>query len=180
MRFTIVAVAVGLVIGLLAGGRPRHMAGRSVRFGGLLFAGLVLQVVSAAVDSTAGLVLLLTSYLLLLAFAVGNVALTGMWLVALGVGLNLVVIGVNGGMPVRPSALVAAGIADPEDVHHFDVGGKRHVERPSDRLTAISDIIPVPPLAEVMSFGDIVMNVGLADVIVHLMRPRRGALATAQ
>ncbi len=180
MRFTIVAVAVGVLIGLLAGGRPRHIAGRAFRFWPLLLAGLTLQVASAAVGSTPGFVLLLSSYLLLLAFAVGNASLTGMWLVALGIGLNMVAIGVNGGMPVRPSAVVAAGIAEPEDVHEFDVGGKRHLERPSDRLTAISDIIPVPPLAEVLSFGDILMNVGLADVIVHLMRPRRGALATAQ
>ncbi len=179
MRFTIVAVAVGILIGLLTGGRLRHMGTRSFRFWPLLFAGLVLQVASAAMDATPGFLLLLASYLMLLAFAVANAALAGMWLVALGVGLNLMVIAANGGMPVRPSAVVAAGIAEPEDVHDIDLRGKRHLERPSDRLTALSDVIPVPPLAEVLSFGDIFMNVGLADVIVHLMRPRRGALAAA-
>ncbi len=156
------------------------MAGRTFRLWPLLVAGLVLQVASAAMGSTPGFVLLLSSYLALLTFAVANVSLTGMWLVALGVGLNLVAIGVNGGMPVRPSALVAAGVAEAEEVHDLDLRGKRHLERPSDRLVAISDIIPVRPLAEVLSFGDIVMNVGLADVIVHLMRPRRGAFARAE
>lgn len=180
MRFTIVAVAAAILIGLLAGGRPRHMAGRTFRFWPFLLTGLTLQLVSAAMDSAVGFVLLLSSYVLLLAFAVGNFAVTGMWLVALGVGLNLVVIGVNGGMPVRPSAVVAAGIVEADEMHDFDIGGKRHLERPSDRLVAFSDIIPVRPLAEVLSFGDIVMNVGLADVIVHLMRPRRGALTRAE
>ena len=180
MRFTMVAVAVGLLIGVLAGGHPRHMATRSFRFWPLLLTGLALQVAGAALESAAGFALLLSSYLMLLAFAVANVSMAGMWLVALGVGLNLVVIGVNGGMPVRPSAVVAAGIAHADEVQGLDIGGKRHLERPSDRLTTLSDIIPVPPLGEVLSFGDIFMNVGLADVVVHLMRPRRGALAAAQ
>ena len=177
MRFTIVAVAAGLLIGVLTGGQLRHLAGRSFRFGPLLVAGLLFQLVSTALDSTVGLVMLLTSYVLLFLFAIGNVWLVGMWLVALGLALNLVAIAANGGMPVRPAAVVAAGIAEPEEVYDLRIGGKRHLERPSDRLIVISDIIPVPPLAEVLSFGDIAMNVGLADVLVHLMRPPRRASA---
>ncbi|MDP8992345.1 MAG: DUF5317 domain-containing protein [Actinomycetota bacterium] len=175
MRFTIVAVAAGFLFGVLTGGRPRHLADRSFRLWPLLIAGLAFQLASAALDSAAGLVLLVTSYLLLLAFAAANVAVVGMWLVALGVALNLMVIAVNGGMPVRPSALVAAGVAGPEEVHDLGLKGKRHLERPSDRLTAFSDIIPVPLLSEVLSFGDIVLNVGLADVVMNLMRPPRRA-----
>ncbi len=173
MRFTMVAVGAGTLIGFLAGGRLSHLGERTFRAWALLAAGIVLQAAAAAAGSGAGLALLVLSYLLLLAFAAANAALVGMWLVALGVGLNLVTIAVNGGMPVRPSALVAAGVAEAHEVDHLGLGAKRHLERPSDRLTATSDIVPVPVLREVLSFGDIIMSVGVADVIVHLMRPRR-------
>ena len=173
MRFTMVAVGAGMAIGFLAGGRPRHLGDRTFRAWPLLAAGIALQWTSALWGSGAGLVLLLVSYLLLFAFAVANAALVGMWLVAAGVGLNLVTIAVNGGMPVRPSALVAAGVAELDEVHDLDLGAKRHLERPSDRLTALSDIVPVRPLNEVLSIGDIILSVGVADVIVHLMRPPR-------
>ena len=173
MRFTLMAVAAGILIGALTGGRLRHLGDRTFRLLPLLVAGVALQALGVRIESDAGLVVVLISYLLLLAFAVANAAVVGMWLVALGVTLNLLVIGVNDGMPVRPSALVAAGIARPGDVDDLDLGGKRHLERPSDRLTFLADIFPVPPFAEVLSFGDIALDVGMANVIVRLMRPAR-------
>ena len=181
MRFTVLAVLTGLAIGYLTGGRFRHLGARGLRMWPFLAAGLLLQVASERLGSPAGVALLLASYALLVAFAAANVALVGMWLVALGIGLNLLTIAVNRGMPVRPSAMVAAGIAGPEEVQSLDIGGKRHLERASDRLLVISDVIPVRPLREVVSFGDVVMAVGIADVLVHLLHPprRRGAHAEA-
>jgi len=38
----------------------------------------------------------------------------------------------------------------------------------------ISDVIPARPLREVLSFGDVIMAVGLADVLLHLLRPPAG------
>ncbi len=173
MRFTLMAVAAGILIGVLTGGRIRHLGDRSFRHLPLLVAGVALQAVGVRIESDTGLVLILVSYLLLLGFALANASLVGMWLVALGVALNLLVIGVNAGMPVRPSALMAAGIARPEEVDDLHLGGKRHLERPSDRLTFIADVFPVPVVSEVLSFGDIALDVGVANVIVHLMRPVR-------
>jgi hypothetical protein len=173
MRFTLMAVAAGILIGALTGGRVRHLGDRTFRLLPLLVAGVALQALGVRIESDAGLVVVLISYLLLLAFALANASLVGMWLVALGVTLNLLVIGVNAGMPVRPSALVTAGIARPDEVDVLDLGAKRHLERPSDRLTFLADVFPVPPFAEVLSFGDIALDVGMANVIVHLMRPVR-------
>ena len=171
MRFTLLAVAAGLVIGLLTGGHTDHLASRSFRFWPLLALGLALQAVSGRFPGDGGLVLLVASYCVLVAFSAGNALRVGMWMVALGIGLNLLTIAVNGGMPVRPSAVVAAGIAEPGEVASLRIEGKRHLERPSDRLMAISDVIPVRPVREVLSFGYVIMAVGLADVIVHLLRP---------
>jgi hypothetical protein len=177
MRFTLLAVAAGLVIGVLAGGRLSHLGSRSLRLWPLLMAGLAAQLVSARLAGGASFALLVASYGLLLAFAAVNVVVVGMWLVALGVGLNLVVIAVNGGMPVRESALRSAGALDPDVPVHLESASKHHLERPSDRLVGLGDILPVRPLREVVSFGDVVMAVGVADVVVHLLRPLPGRRA---
>ena len=175
MRFTVVAVVAGLVIGLALGGRPRHLAGRGLRLWPLLFAGVAVQAVGARVGDTLGFVLLVASYPLLLGFAAANVRLVGMALVGVGLLMNLATIATNRGMPVRRSAIVAAGIATDEEVASLHIAAKHHLERPSDRLMPLSDIIPVPGLHEVLSFGDLVLSVGVADTIVHLLRPpRRG------
>ena len=177
MRFTLLAVAAGLGIGLLAGGRLSRLGSRSLRLWPLLMGGLGAQLLSAEVGGGASFALLVASYALLAGFAAANVVVVGMWLVGLGIGLNLVVIGLNGGMPVRESALRAAGALDPDVPVELESASKHHLERPSDRLVALGDIIPVRPLGEVVSFGDVVMAVGVADVVVNLLRPAAGRRA---
>jgi uncharacterized protein DUF5317 len=166
MRFTLIALGIGFVLALALGGRPRNLAGRSFSWWLLLPAGLALQVVASQTHgSTAPLVLLLASYGCLVGFATANLRLTGMWMVVLGFLMNALVIGVNHGMPVRRSALRTVGVnASVQSVKH-------HAERPSDKLTFLADIIPVTPLGEVLSFGDVILAVGVIDVLVNLMRP---------
>ena len=174
MRFTLLAVAAGLGIGLLAGGRLSHLGSRNLRLWPLLIGGLAAQILSAQLDGDTSFALLLASYGLLLAFAAANVVLVGMWLVAMGIAVNLVVIAVNGGMPVRESALRSAGAVESGVPVVIDTASKHHLQRPSDRLVFLGDIIPVEPLGEVVSFGDVVMAVGVADVVVNLLRPSAG------
>ena len=47
---------------------------------------------------------------------------------------------------------------------------KHHAERPSDKLTFLGDIILVPALRQSLSFGDLIMLVGLVDVLFHCSR----------
>lgn len=174
MRFTLLVVAGGLAIGLLRGGRPGFLAGRALRAWPLLGAGVALQALAGAAGADrGGGALLLASYVVLVAFALANLAVVGMWLVATGIALNLAAIAANGAMPVRPSALVAAGIAAPERAEDVRLGARHRLERPSDRLRVLGDIVPVAPLREVLSFGDLVMAVGAADVAAHLVAPPR-------
>jgi hypothetical protein len=170
MRFTLLAMAAGAAIGLLAGGRRRSMAGQSLRMWPLLGAGLALQLLVGRIDG-AEYALLVASYVCLLAFAAANVAVVGMWMVATGVAVNLAAIALNAGMPVRPDALVAAGLAEPGRAGDVRLAAKHHLERPSDRLPLLGDIIPVQPLGEVVSFGDVVMAVGAANVVARLLAP---------
>ncbi len=174
MYFTAVAVVVGLALGFLTGGRLGHLAERRFRLPGLLVAGLVVQGVSGWFGNGPIVPLVLLSYVLFVAFCAANLAVVGMPIVLLGLSLNFLTIAVNGGMPVRRSAVVAAGIAEWHEVDRLELHDKRHLERPDDDLMVISDIIPVPVLHEVLSFGDLVMSVGVADVLFRLLKPRPG------
>lgn len=171
MFFTAVAVAVGLALGLLIGGRLEHLGERRFRAAPLLVAGLVVQLASGWFGRGPTVPLVVVSYVLLMAFAGANLHLLGMGVVLVGLTMNFVTIAWNGGMPVRRSAVVAAGIVGWDEVDQLDMHEKRHLERPDDDLMVISDIIPVPVLHEVLSFGDLAMSVGVTDVLVHLLRP---------
>ncbi len=162
------AIGVGFLIAPIFGGRLRHLSGRTMRLWFLLPLGLALQL--AAIESrgdTWPFLLVLGSYALLLTFAVVNLPLTGMWLVVLGLVLNAVAIGVNHGMPVGHKAQHHAGHKPAA------FAALQHDQRSSDRLLIIGDVIPVAPLNEIVSFGDIILAIGLIDVLVHLMRPAR-------
>jgi hypothetical protein len=172
MGFTAIAVTIGLVVGLATGGRLRHLGERQFHWWGMLVAGVALQLPLLDRLGFAGL---LVSYLFLLGFAVANVRLIGMALVVIGISMNIAVIAVNGGMPVRRAAIVSAGMFDQREVDQLRLDRKHHLEMPGDQLMILADVIPMPlpGVRSVLSFGDVVMSIGVADVLVHLLKPRR-------
>lgn len=177
---TIFTIAVAFVVALATGGRPRHLAEHPFRLGALPIVGVALDLASE-VDSLHGVwfAITLVSYACLVAFMLANLQLTGMFLVLIGVGLNILTITVNQGMPVRVEAVVESGYADDvAEARADDYGAKRHLERPDDVLMPISDVIPVKPIRRVLSIGDLIMAMGVGVVVFHLMRPpplrRRG------
>src|SRR5436305_7030030 len=167
MRFTAIAVAAGLVVGVMLGGRLRHLGERPFRLWPFLVVGIILQLPLLDPLGFGGL---LASYACLLIFALANVHLVGMALVAVGIILNAAVITANAGMPVHRGAVIDARIASSAELDSLKTDRKHHLQKKSDRLTPLADIIPVRPLHEVISFGDVVMAVGVADVLVHLLR----------
>jgi len=174
MTFTALALAIGTVIGFARGGRLRHIADHQVRAWWLVVAGFALQIVPDRVDlGGLGTPMLLVGYGCLLVFAAMNWRLVGMGVAFVGLAANALVIGLNDGMPVRPSAVVAAKISDRAGLQRINYGRRHHEERPTDKLTDLGDIIPVPQLHEVVSFGDLILAVGVADVASNLLRPRR-------
>lgn len=161
MSFFVFVLAVALGVALLTGGSLAQILATRLRATAALFLALAIQV---ALDlfwsGPAGGVsrfLLVVSYLLLLGFCAANVHLKGMGVVAFGIALNALVITVNNGMPIR---------TDPS----FEETVKHHSERPSDSLTFLGDIIVLRPLNQALSFGDLIMLVGLVDVLIHRSR----------
>jgi len=172
VAFIAVAIILGVAVGLALGGSFQRLGAVSFRRTPLLMLGVVVQVLAGFVGGGAGLALVVVSLALLASFTLANLRLGGMGLAFLGIAMNLAVMAVNGGMPVRPAAVVAAGLANHEDVATLDFGTKRHLEQPDDQLMVLADVLPVPVVREVLSFGDLVMSVGVASVLVNLLRPR--------
>jgi hypothetical protein len=173
MSFTAVALVVGVLLGIAAGGRPSNIGRRQLRLAWLLAICALLQVVAEVLDvpQTVGLVMVLASYAGLSAFALSNIGLVGMPVVLVGLLANLLVIGLNAGMPVRESSILAAHASTPAEVHSIDFGAKRHLATDDDRLEVLGDILPVRPTREVLSFGDLILAFGVAVVIFRLLRP---------
>ncbi len=172
---SILALLLGGTIGLLLGGNLRHLATWHLRSWWLLVPGVLAQI-AADRSTLAGLgtVTLLVGYGCLLVFAWRNVLLVGMGLVAVGLVANLAVITVDGGMPVHPAAVVAAGIAAPNQLADIGYGHRHHLESGGDHVTFLDDRLPLGALHQVLSIGDLILFVGVADVAANLVRrPRR-------
>ncbi len=176
MRLAVLALLGGLALAGVLGGRLGNLPAERLRWPVLAFVAVALYWAPSVVGAArpAAVALLLCSYAALLTFAAANLRLAGMAVVALGLGLNAAVILANGGMPVDPAAVVAAGLAGPEELRSIDLGPGRQWQAGDDRLAGLGDVVPVRALDEVVSFGDLILAAGLANVGFRLLRPVAG------
>jgi hypothetical protein len=172
--YVLIAIGVGVGLGFALGGRLRGVGEAELRWMPVLAVGAILQAVAIPLSGALGVGFVLASYATLIAFAAANIHLAGMGVVLIGVAMNFGVIAINGGMPVRARAIEAAGIARGDrEIRALHFTSKRHLERPSDKLMPLADVLPLPlpgPSGQVLSFGDLAMSIGVADFIVHAMR----------
>jgi Family of unknown function (DUF5317) len=174
------SMLVAIAIGYAAGGRLRNLLALHIRWPLAAVAGLALQMIPVR-GGFSSLVFpsLLISFVLLGAFAVANIRLPGFPLVVVGVIANLLVIGLNRGMPVTHGALVAAHQLGslPELAHG---GARYHLAGPGDVLVPISDSIGATfPLRMVISPGDVAIYAGMIWFLVWGMRRRPVRSATS-
>lgn len=174
--FILYALAIGVVLGLLLGGRVAGLAELRIRWAWLAVAGLAAQVVlftplggwipegavpPAYIASTAAVLLVVLR----------NIRVPGFAVIALGAGLNLLAILANGGyMPADPDALATAGL-EPGS------GATNSVVTDNAVLYPLTDIFALPsfmPFANVFSIGDVIIGVGIVVAIVVAMRRRPG------
>ena len=115
--------------------------------------------------------LLVLSYASLLVVLIVNHRLPASRVMMLGLTLNLVVVGVNGGMPVSPAAIVAAGGTPSAAGDRLDA--KRHVSDGDDQLVFLGDAIGIPPpVGAVVSVGDLLLYGGLTWLVLQGTRGR--------
>jgi Family of unknown function (DUF5317) len=174
--FILYALLAGLLVGLLAGGRIAGLSTLQIRWPVAIVLGLVTQVVLftdavAARVGGMGAGIYVASTFLVLAAVLRNGRIRGMPLVAVGAVCNMAAIMANGGyMPAGESAMAVLGKTDPEIYSNSAV-----MAEPA--LWFLTDIFAMPagmPFANIFSFGDILIGVGIAMVIVIAMRRPAG------
>ena len=152
------AIVLGIVFGLVTGGRVGNLARLRFRWPWLILAALVIReiTVRTPLNRIEG-----AQYLYVLALA-GIVAwsawhvrrIRGIWPVTAGAALNLLVTGVNGGrMPV------ARELAGP--LNHGNLG-QYTLMGDGTHLNLLGDWIALYPTSQAYSPGDVLIAIGLA------------------
>jgi hypothetical protein len=181
--YDVLVLAIGVVLALLTPlltrGSYTRLLNTQWRWGALLFAGLGIQLflefytLPRDVWHTWGFGLLVASYVLILGFACRNFVIRGMGIVIIGIACNALVIVLNQGMPVDIPP-------DWQNETWAEATVKHHPQQPGEQLLILSDIIVLQePWNTVISFGDLILAVGLCDVAYNASRkPKRRTGAT--
>jgi DHA3 family macrolide efflux protein-like MFS transporter len=172
----ILSLAIGLIGGMLAGGRITNLADVRLRLVWLLFLGLIVRYATQfAIEAGVPFVdqlrlpLFAGGFVLLLIGLWANREQPGLPLAFVGILLNGAAIVTNGGyMPVWEPSIVAAGLSPAEvgTAFHRIVGTALSTGVPADFLSQagpLGDIIPIPIpyLRNVASIGDVLLSSGL-------------------
>ena len=175
--FILYAIPIGILAGLVLGGRLDRLADLRLRWAPLAVLGLVIQValftdpVSAAVGDAAPAIYVASTAAVLVA-VLRDVRVPGMAVIALGAASNLAAIVANDGyMPADPAALAS--------VVELSPGYSNSVVVADPALRPLTDLYALPPafpFANVFSVGDVLIGIGIALVIVFAMRVRPAVL----
>lgn len=169
-------VVLAVLTGYVAGGRLRGFETVEIHWWFLVLVGTALQAVAIPADGPIdqrllATIVMLASYGLLLVFVFVNRWIPGARLMLAGLLLNFIVIGLNNGMPVNPSAVETAGghITEVEN----STSPKHHLQNEDDIAPFLGDVIPVPaPIGIVVSVGDVLLYLGVAWFVIQVMRGR--------
>jgi uncharacterized protein DUF5317 len=172
---------LGLIVGLLAGGSLRNLAGVRLTWWLLPLVVAALAVKELGVRGPLAQHQEIAAWLFplslaaLVAWTLWHLrALPGIWLVTLGLGLNLLVVAANGGhMPVVPE-LAGHGPRQLLEQGHL---GQYALEDASTRLPWLDDRIQLPGLLfrlfpQIYSAGDLVSLAGMFLVLFLAVRNR--------
>lgn len=169
----LLAVGIGVAVGLARGGRLSAVARARLRHPEFLLIALACSIFIDMTDTGPTLVIAVVGLIAGVFFGLFNAHLTGMIVLTLGILSNLVPLAVNGAMPVRGDALVEAGMVTAEELPRVSLTGARELADDTTRLEFLGDTFPVHWTGQVLSIGDLIMMVGLADVVAHLLLKRR-------
>jgi len=185
--FLLIAILVGFGAGVLFGGHPGNLARLHLRWPGLIFFALVMQVAIFTGWSPLPRSLLPFLYVLSNVIAVvwlgRNIRVQGIPCVGLGAVSNLGAILANGGrMPVDGVLLTRArGAAAEAAIASGQSPSNSVLLNSHTRLPWLTDrfLLPSPfPFPTVFSVGDVLIGVGVAWLIAAGMRPVARVAAT--
>ncbi|HEX5586489.1 MAG TPA: DUF5317 family protein [Acidimicrobiia bacterium] len=178
MVFVVGTVLLSVLAVVATGGSFARLGRLQLRSLWLLLLGLVGQVVLEVIEVPAarlddlGYLLLLGTYVLILAFCARNRRVGGMLVVTVGVCLNVLVIALNQGMPTKDDVVERNGRTVHEPIER---SVKHRPLEDDDLLPFLGDVLTVPGVPnQQFSIGDVVIGIGVADVCFEASRrPRR-------
>lgn len=172
------AVVLGLIVGLLTGGKLAALGSAHIRLWPVALIGLFAQLLlfssplAVAVGPWGPSLYVVSTAAVLMALVV-NLRQPGFWLIIIGALANFAVIVANGGqMPASPDAWAAlTGVAA---VPTTDFSNS-HLAGPHTVLAFLGDnfVLPRPlPFANVFSIGDVLIGAGGALFVYQQMHGR--------
>ena len=175
-------LCAALVASLLTGGRLRHAENFRLRVLPLGIGAFVVQVLifTSRGESLLGALLpafYVLSLAMLVVFLLANLKVFGVPILLVGLLLNFIVIGANGGrMPANPQALIATGQTSAAERLVRDGHAANVVLMGSQtRLNFLGDYIVLPILGNfgsAYSIGDLVALAGEAALVFGMVRAR--------
>jgi hypothetical protein len=174
IKLLISTLLLSVVFGYVIGGRLRNLATLKPLGLSALYSGLAAGLIPLFFDlGRWNEPLVLTAYLLLAVFLILNLRssrnLRGAFVLMLfGWVLNFAAIAANGGMPLSEWAYRRAGLSETVTPHQ---GGfyKIVIADQQSRLRMLGDVIPIRPISQVVSVGDVVLVIGIGLLIVKGM-----------
>lgn len=145
-------VVAGTLLGLVVGKDWRRLSRIHIRLFPMLLLALALRG-GAPLLASAGLPLYIASIAATGLVAGLNRHLPGTALIAVGSLSNLVVVWINGGMPVDLDAVAVVAATMPSDALHMPLDE-------DTRLTLLADVLPIPLFRGVYSVGDVLIAIG--------------------
>jgi hypothetical protein len=183
-------IAVSIVVGWILRGSISNVATLRLRHASVLYPALALGLIPLLVnlDGLAFGVVIVAAYVLVAFFLVSNAlradgaVRVGMILLLMGWLLNAAPMALNGGMPLSLSAYHRAGLREtptPRSGGFFKIV----IATPQTKGNLLGDAIPISPIHQVVSVGDILLMLGVGVVLVGSMRtsiPEQAKLGSAE
>lgn len=171
-------IIIALLVGLFRGGNFKGLADMKLKQAWVFPVLLMIQIVVYILQNKVPALGLYSNTIFILVYLVGLYFLwlnrhhTGFFIIFIGVLLNFLVMAFNGGR--MPVSLEASLVLDPSFIEALKTGlyGKHAAITESTRLAFLGDIIPLSapyPREQIISIGDVIMNIGVFFFIQYLM-----------
>ena len=171
-------IVISIILALIRGGSFRGFADLRLKNGWIFPLLLVVQLIIFSLQSQIPWIASISEYVFIVVYVIGLYFLwvnrhhAGFMVIFVGVFLNFIVMAANDGR--MPVSLEAATILDPYFAQIIQEGiyAKHQLLTDSTWFGFLGDIIPITkpyPRDQVISIGDVVMNVGIFIFIQKLM-----------
>ena len=171
-------IIISFIVGFLRKGNVRALAQLKLKWGWIFPLLLVIELAVFTFQNDSKMLATISGSIYIVVYVLGLLFLflnrknPGFILIIIGVFLNFLVMVVNGGR--MPVSIDAASVLEPQYVEALKqtLYAKHQMLTNSTNLVFLGDIIPLSkpyPRTQIISIGDVIMNIGIFVFIQYLM-----------